>query len=135
LVDITSSNSSAPGSTPDHIPINYEEQNTPISTTNNVAQSAELDFDLIWPDSEDLFETLMASENCNQWQTPFSTLPITSRVLQVNDSTIQPIHNFHGKGESIGAIPSGESHRAVHNVSEMVRTLVSFGKEWQIRTT
>jgi hypothetical protein len=91
---------------------------------HNVPQSADLDFDLIWPDSEDLFETLMASENTNQWQMPFTTLPITSHALQVNNSSIGTPNPFRDKAPSIGNIPTGESHRAVHNVSEMVTTLV-----------
>ena len=101
----------------------YEEQNTPVESALNVPQSPDLNFDLIWPDSEDLFETLMASENTNQWQIPFTTLPITSQVLHDNNHMTGA--NFHDKQPSISSIPNGESHRAVHNVSEMVTTLVS----------
>ena len=101
----------------------YEEQNTPVESALNVPQSPDLNFDLIWPDSEDLFETLMAWENTNQWQIPFTTLPITSQVLHDNNHMTGA--NFHDKQPSISSIPNGESHRAVHNVSEMVTTLVS----------
>lgn len=105
----------------------YSAQNTPITNMFNVPQSADLDFDLIWPDSEDLFETIMASENTNQWQMPFTTLPITSHTFQTNDMALETSNPFHEKvkSPSIGAIPTGESHRAVHNVSEMVTSLVS----------
>jgi hypothetical protein len=101
----------------------YEEQNTPVESVINVPQSPDLNFDLIWPDPEDLFETLMASENTNQWQMPFTTFPIASQVLRDNDYTTEA--NFHDKRPSISSIPNGESHRVVHNVSEMVTTLVS----------
>ena len=83
--------------------------------------SADLDFDLVWPDSEDLFETLMSSESANQWQLPLGTLPISTRA---STSTFGPTSFSLDKGPSIGAIPSGESHQAVHNVSEMVTALV-----------
>jgi uncharacterized Zn-finger protein len=109
--------------TQSEISASYGEQHTPIENVFNVPQSADLDFDLIWPDSEDLFETLMASDT-NQWQMPFTTLPITSHALQANNSVMES-PNLGDKRPSIGKIPSGESHRAVHNVSEMVTTLVS----------
>jgi hypothetical protein len=101
----------------------YGEQNTSIERVLNVPQSPDLNFDLIWPDSEGLFEMLMASENTNQWQMPFATLPITSQIL--HDNNIMTEANFHDKRPSIDSIPNGESHRAVHNVSEMVTTVVS----------
>ncbi|KUJ07826.1 uncharacterized protein LY89DRAFT_789492 [Mollisia scopiformis] len=87
--------------------------------------SAELDFDLMWPDSEDLFETLMASETNNQWQMPFTTLPISSKSLYTSNTAFSTPSSFREQGPSIDAIPSGESHRAVHNVSNMVTTLSS----------
>jgi hypothetical protein len=85
--------------------------------------SAELDFDLVWPDSEDLFETLMSSDSANQWQVPLGSLPISTRA---SSASFGPASSSFDKGPSIGAIPSGESHQAVHNVSEMVTALVSF---------
>ena len=87
--------------------------------------SAELDFDLVWPDSEDLFETLMSSESASQWQVPLGSLPISTRASSVS---FGPASSSFDKGPSIGAIPSGESHQAVHNVSEMVTALVSFAE-------
>lgn len=119
------SESPAPNGPPSDISTSYGEQSTPISNVFNMPQSADLDFDLIWPDSEDLFETLMASENTTQWQMPFATLPITSHVLQASNNLVEAPTPSRGKSSSIGTIPSGESHRAVHNVSEMVTTLVS----------
>jgi hypothetical protein len=67
----------------------------------------------------------MAAENTTQWQMPFATLPITPHALQVNNSVMEVVNPFRDKGPSIEGIPSGESHKAVHNVSEMVTTLVS----------
>jgi hypothetical protein len=133
-VDIVNGNSpttkAASGGTQDYVPVSYEEQNSPMTSIHNVPQSADLDVDLIWPDSEDLFESLTASENTNQWQMPFTTLPITSHALQVNNSAIGIPNTFRDKVPSIGNIPTGESHRAVHNVSEMATTLVS-GRQYQ----
>ncbi|KAN0102259.1 hypothetical protein V8E51_012769 [Hyaloscypha variabilis] len=105
----------------------YSAQNAPITDMFSVPQSADLDFDLIWPDSEDLFETLMASENLNQWQTPFTTLPITSHTFHMENHVMDTSNTVHEKvkSPSIGSIPTGESHRAVHNVSEMVTSLSS----------
>jgi hypothetical protein len=105
----------------------HSEQNTPIGNIFNIPQSADLDFDLIWPDSEDLFETLMASENTNQWQIPFTTLPITTHTFQMNNIGMETGSNIGDevKSPSFATIPTGESHRAVHNVSEMVSSLVS----------
>ncbi|KAM3069364.1 hypothetical protein ACMFMF_008581 [Clarireedia jacksonii] len=95
--------------------------NTALQATPS--SSAELDFELIWPDSEDLFETLMSNDSTNQWQMPMGTLPITTRT-HMNNSIFGIPGPFHDKS-SIGAIPIGESHQAVHNVSEMVTSLSS----------
>lgn len=110
----------------------HSEQNTPIENIFNMPQSVDLDFDLIWPDSEDLFETLMATENTTQWQMPVTTLPITSHASQTNNSVMETGPPFRDKvaDPSIGSIPTGESHRAVHNVSEMVSSLV--GRKWYL---
>lgn len=59
--------------------------------------------------------------NANQWQMPLGSLPISARA----GSTFGNASSFHDRGTSIGAIPSGESHQAVHNVSEMVTALSS----------
>lgn len=88
--------------------------------------SVDLDFDLMWPDSEDLFETLMATEMNTQWQMPLSTLPISSRSLYTSTATFGTPNSFQDQAQPIDNIPSGESHQAVHNVSNMVTSLVSF---------
>jgi hypothetical protein len=96
------------------------------SMMQHISPSADLDFNLMWPDAEDLFETLLATEATNQWQMPLTTLPMSSRSLYPSNNMFdQPSPSAFGdKGPPISPIPSGESHRAVHNVSEMVSSLV-----------
>ncbi len=88
----------------------------------HVPLSADIDFDLIWPDSEDLFETLMAPDPMNQWQMPEITLPTSSQSFY-GFSTPTSIVD---RESPMSSVCSGESHKAVHNVSEMVTSLVSW---------
>jgi hypothetical protein len=83
--------------------------------------STELDFDLVWPGSEALCKTLKSAQSANQWQVPMGVLPISRRA---SSATFGPSSSSFDKGPSIEAIPSGDSHQAVHNVSEMVTVLV-----------
>ncbi|CAD6448544.1 19ce0469-3f0d-4b0a-ab2f-1b3d6aa9e17d [Sclerotinia trifoliorum] len=89
------------------------------------SSTEDIDFELMWPDSEDLFETLMSSDPMIPWQMPIGILPvpITTRS-HVNNGSFGIPGPFQQKG-SIGSIPVGESHQAVHNVSEMVTSLSS----------
>lgn len=87
--------------------------------------SVDLDFELMWPDSELLFQTIISSETVNQWQMPLGTQPLTPGVHQTGARIFGTPNSFHDKASSIGAIPSGGSHRAVHDVSKMVTGLVS----------
>ncbi|ESZ95895.1 hypothetical protein SBOR_3708 [Sclerotinia borealis F-4128] len=84
--------------------------NTPFST-------ADIDFELIWPDSEDLFETLMSSDPTNSWQIPIGTLPIpiTTRS-HINNGCFGIPGPSHEKG-SIGSIPSSTVTAAVEATS------------------
>lgn len=105
-------------------------EETPVSEPSmmqHISPSVELDFDLMWPDAEDLFETLLATEATNKWQMPLTTLPMSSRPIYPSSNMFeQPSPGTFGdSGSLISPIPSGESHRAVHNVSEMVSSLVS----------
>ncbi|KAF7886179.1 hypothetical protein EAF00_010282 [Botryotinia globosa] len=105
---------------------NMEDRDAGHSIIGNTPSSTEdLDFELIWPDSEDLFETLMSSDPTNSWQMPIGMLPvpITTRS-RINNGSFGIPGPFQEKG-SIGSIPVGESHQAVHNVSEMVTSLSS----------
>jgi hypothetical protein len=82
--------------------------------------SAELDFALVWPDTEDLYENLMSSDPLSQWQLPLGQLSMAT------NASFGPTSTPFDRGPSIGPIPSGETHQAVHNVSEMVTALVRF---------
>jgi hypothetical protein len=93
-----------------------EVQNAPLST--------DMDFDLIWPDSEELLENLVSMDSTTQWQAALGTLPISIGSQNVGNAPFECAGSFRDKASSIGVIPSGESHQAVHNVSEMVTTVV-----------
>lgn len=101
-----------------------EDHFTASSANDTVPTTVDLDFDLIWPDSEDLFETLLTSESRNQWQMPLPTLPISVHTPTPSIFSIGTPQAYHEKSPSTASIPSGESSQAVHNVSEMVTSLV-----------
>lgn len=44
----------------------------------NAQLSTDMDFDLIWPDSEELLENLVSMDSTTQWQAALGTLPIRS---------------------------------------------------------
>jgi hypothetical protein len=90
-----------------------------------LSSPAEVDFILVWPDSELLFQTIMSSDTANQWQMPLGTLPFLPGLHQTSTANVGSLSSFDDRGPSIGAIPSGGSHRAVHDVSKMVTSLVS----------
>lgn len=96
-----------------------------ISQQNeNEQTSVFLDFDLIWPDSEQLFESLMALDNTNaRLLEPLSDPPVSSLGLPQNIPASS--RSSQQTTSLMGANTSGESHRAVHNVSEMVTAIVS----------
>jgi hypothetical protein len=50
-----------------------ERQSATAAGLQHVTPPAELDLELIWPDSEDLFQTIMSSDDTNQWQIPLGT--------------------------------------------------------------
>lgn len=103
-----------------------EEQSTASTCTGDLQSSAKPDFELIWPGSEDLFEVIMSSDAASQWQMPPRESPLSSSLPCPSIFTSGATNPFQHHGSSIdaGAIPSGESHRAVHIVSEMVTTSV-----------
>ncbi|KAJ5623946.1 hypothetical protein N7510_000255 [Penicillium lagena] len=94
-----------------------EAQSVQNSGMHSVA--SELDFALIWPDSENLFQSLMSSDTTDQWQMPLGTLPFPPVVQDVNMNLGSP-NSFDDRSSSIGAIPSGGGHQAVRDVTEMV---------------
>lgn len=90
---------------------------------HNVA--SELDFALIWPDSENLLQSLMSSDTTDQWQMPLGTLPFPPVVQDVNSRNFESPNSFDDCSSSVGTIPSGGGHQAVRNVTEMVTSSVS----------
>ncbi|CAG8081641.1 unnamed protein product [Penicillium salamii] len=82
--------------------------------------ASELDFALIWPDSENLFQSLMSSDTTDQWQMPLGTLPFPPVVQDVNGMSFGSPISFDDRSSSIGALPMGGGHQAVQDVTEMV---------------
>lgn len=87
--------------------------------------ASELDFALVWPDSEDLFQSLISSDTADQWQIPLGTLPFPPIVQDVNGLNFGSPNSFDDRSSSVGALPSGGGHQAVRDVTEMVTSSVS----------
>lgn len=93
-------------------------------------ETTDIDFSLIWPDSETLFQSIMATGTADQWHTqtqmqmPLGTLPFPPVVQDDNAMNVGVPESFEDRGPSIGAIPSGGSHQAVRDVTEMVTNSV-----------
>lgn len=87
--------------------------------------ASELDFALVWPDSENLFQSLMSSDTTDQWQMPLGTLPFPPVVQDVNAMSFGSPNSFDDRSSSVGAIPVGGGHQAVRDVTEMVTSSVS----------
>ncbi|PGH07786.1 hypothetical protein AJ79_06174 [Helicocarpus griseus UAMH5409] len=97
-----------------------ESQTDPETELQDAISGPELDFSLIWPDSEDLYRTLISSDAANQWQIPLGTLPLPSNPHSLNGTTFESPSSFDDRGAPIGAIPCGGSHQAVQDVTKMV---------------
>ena len=93
------------------------------AVSQSMNQGAELDFDLIWPDSEDLFQTIMSTEKANQWEIPLGTLPF-SVSPDTSNIPFETPSSFDERPSSIGTIPSGGNSQAVQDVSKMISNLV-----------
>lgn len=85
----------------------------------------EMDFALTWPDSEELFQSLMSSDATDQWQMPLGTLPFPPIMQDVNGMNFESPNSFDDRTSSVGTIPSGGGHQAVRDVTEMVTSSVS----------
>lgn len=85
--------------------------------------AADLDFDLIWPDSENLFQTIICPDITDQWQLPLGTLPFSASPGPSEIAFGTP-RSFDERPSSIGMIPSGGNTQAVHDVSKMISNLV-----------
>lgn len=115
----------------------WMEQQSMNSDVPDILHPPDIGSDLIWPDSETLFQTIMSMDTVNQWQMPLGTLPFVPGVQQAgSDSCDSQSNNFKSpdsfddRGPTISAIPSGGSHRAVHDVSKMVSNLVCSRMSW-----
>ncbi|KAJ5727610.1 hypothetical protein N7493_005430, partial [Penicillium malachiteum] len=95
-----------------------EQQSGNHPDIHNVA--SDLDFALVWPDSENLFQSLMSSDNADQWQMPLGTLPFPPVVQDINGMNFGSPNSFDDRSPSVGVIPSGGGHQAVRDVTEMV---------------
>jgi hypothetical protein len=81
---------------------------------------AEIGFELIWPDSEDLFQNIISADWAEQQVSiGFSDSP---SVLDPALETSNPASN---RTEKIAQIPSGENQKAVQEVSNMISSLSS----------
>ncbi|KAB8336976.1 hypothetical protein FH972_021280 [Carpinus fangiana] len=80
---------------------------------------ADLDgFDLIWPDAEDLFQSITSLEPSSQWPLPLG-------VDSFSEDSHQESHSsFRSQPPSITNIPLGANHQAVNDVSSMISGLV-----------
>ena len=110
------------GSTPSQCEGSFETQS---ALPQDVLQTAGLDFELIWPDSEDLFQTLVSQDALLQWQVPLGTLPFASEVPLPGENIISPYTtpgSLDDRVSSIGAIPSGGNDQALKDVRRMVTT-------------
>ncbi|RFU27123.1 hypothetical protein B7463_g9215, partial [Scytalidium lignicola] len=114
--------------------------------------TGDIDFDLIWPDSEVLFQTIVAPDtsNTNPWLAMPMSMPLTfplSEAYDLNnfewnenhkvnhkesigtcsadDVQFQTPNSSRDRGSSIDAIPRGGNSRAVDDVSRMVASLSS----------
>jgi hypothetical protein len=103
----------------------------PIATDHAAPHSisqlttADVDFELIWPDSEDLLQTLFSSDVTNQWQIPLGTLPFSATPSSIETASFETPSSFDRRPVSIEAIPLGGNHQAVQDVSKMISSVVS----------
>jgi hypothetical protein len=88
-----------------------------------MAASTDLNFELIWPDSEDLFQTIMSTELM------IATRPSNNGEFSFDsplaiDPALSTSSPFSDQVESVQTIPSGSNQRAVQDVSKMISSLV-----------
>lgn len=120
-----SSNTSSTGPTSTPATSNSWGETQPVHTSSIDDVAADIDFALIWPDSENLFQSLMSSDITDQWQMPLGTLPFPPVVQDINTMNFGSPSSFDDRTSSVGSIPSGEGHQAVRDVTEMVTSSVS----------
>ena len=96
----------ASAQTQDQSQMNSSFQQNPAST--------DLGFELIWPDSEYLFQTIMSP----------NTLAFPPDAPPSEFSVGTPSSTFDERAPSIDSIPTGGNHKAVHDVSKMIASWV-----------
>jgi len=75
------------------------------TTIQNMIPLSDLDFELIWPDSEDLPQTIMSSDVSNQWQLPLGTLSFPPESYLSRNVSIGSPSSFDDRPPSISVIP------------------------------
>ena len=84
--------------------------------------ATDLDFQLIWPDSEELFESIMSTDTTTHM--PLCTLEFTQGIDRLTPTSLDSPTSFDDRGSAIKATPNGGGHQAVHGVSKMISNLV-----------
>jgi hypothetical protein len=97
---------------------------TRTSLPQDAIPSAELDFELIWPDSADLYQTLMSQDASLHWQSPLGALPFPSELPIHTDNigSYATPTSIDERVSSIGSIPIGGNDQALKGVRRMVAT-------------
>ncbi len=101
-------------------PLNVFAQDDALDGYLGDLPSNHIDFDLIWPDSESLFQSILSSDTSSQWQLPLGTLPFPSLISSTSPRISHESPRFGEQPESIGSIPHGGNNRAVQDVSKMI---------------
>jgi hypothetical protein len=98
----------------------WPEQPYQVESSNLMDMHCTMDLDsqLIWPDSEDLFHSIMSSDTVG-------TLPFPQTLDHFTPTSLVSPSSFDHRGSAIKAIPNGGGHQAVHGVSKMISNLVS----------
>jgi hypothetical protein len=84
--------------------------------------ATDLDFQLIWPDSEELFQSIMSTDTTSHM--PVGTLPYPQGIERFTPASLDSPTSVDDRGEAIKAIPNGGGHQAVYGVSKMISNLV-----------
>lgn len=81
----------------------------------------DMDLNLMWPDSEDLFQSILSADIAASWQLPPGTLPLPSTTIAPFGGPIPALaNNNNDRMASLRGADSTDNHHAVHGVSEMV---------------
>ncbi|KAF2759843.1 hypothetical protein EJ05DRAFT_311899 [Pseudovirgaria hyperparasitica] len=107
-----------------------QHQQQPNFDSEVTQQWPELDFELIWPDAEDLFQSIN-SQHISDWQMPGHSLPLPFDTNSYGNShpaeaSSQRYHGSAGAPGPTGPVTSGGGgNQAVQGVSDMISNLSS----------